>query len=397
MTKDKPAQETQENWRSIVASILFAKAAVATFSIAPFLIGGYIDHLGLSVSQASQALSVEIFALALANASAFFWIDRVVCRVWAKYLLLLLIALNISCIYAPGFEVLVLQRAFVGVVEGMLLALGFGLLGRTQRTSRNFGFYFAISLSVGAINVQILPLFLERFGVTGLFVNLSIYAIIALMGSGWAQRTSIREANAIAVGSFKSSWAAKPNTINFPLMGLLFFLLANYVYFIGQGGVWSFLERLGFQQGLDLISIANALSLSLMAGVAGGFTASWLDLKLGRVVPILTAISFAILAIYILWAVPGIFAFTIAVCLFNYGNNLGHPYILGFAASIDKSARLTVLSGALHTGGQATGPLIAGLLVNSSDFTAALWLGVAAFLATILLLATVGLLARNID
>jgi len=397
VTKGKPVHKTQENWRSIVASILFAKAAVATFSIAPFLIGGYIDYLGLSVSQASQVLSVEIFALALANASAFFWVDRVACRVWAKYLLMLLIALNISCIYAPGFEALVLQRASVGVVEGMLLALGFGLLGRTRRPNRNFGFYFAISLSVGAINVQILPLFLESFGVTGLFVNLSIYAIIALMGSGWAQQASIRETNAIAVGSFESSQTVKPSTINFPLVGLLFFLLANYVYFIGQGGVWSFLERLGFQQDLDLTGIANALSLSLMAGVAGGFTASWLDLKLGRVVPLLAAISFAILAIYILWAVPGIFAFTVAASLFNYGNNLGHPYILGFAASIDKSARLTVLSGALHTGGQATGPLIAGLLVNSPDFSAVLWLGLAAFLATMLLLATVALLARNLD
>jgi fucose permease len=64
---------------------------------------------------------------------------------------------------------------------------------------------------------------------------------------------------------------------------------------------------------------------------------------------------------------------------------LGHPYILGFAAKIDKSARLTVLSGALHTAGQATGPLIAGMLIFNGDFSYVLWLGVGAFATTVLL------------
>jgi hypothetical protein len=40
-----------------------AKAAVATFSIAPFLLGNYVDYVGLSTRQASQVLSVKIFPL----------------------------------------------------------------------------------------------------------------------------------------------------------------------------------------------------------------------------------------------------------------------------------------------------------------------------------------------
>ena len=400
MANNNPTQNASDDWYTIIASILCAKTGVATFSMAPFLIGGYIDHLGLSVAQASQALSVEIFFLALGNASAFFWVDRVACRAWARCFLIALIALNISCIFAPGFEVLIVQRACIGILEGMLLALGFGLLGRTLRPNRNFGFYFAISLTVGAINVQVLPFFLERAGVTALFVNLSIYGVIALLGTVGLQKSSIREASGINRTDFTSPGSIQPMSlaaINFPAMGLLLLLLANYAYFVGQGGVWSFLERLGLQQDLDLAGIASALSLSLMGGVAGGLTASWLDLKLGRMAPLLIAISFAIIAIYILWAVQGIFAFTVAVCLFNYGNNFGHPYILGFAAKIDESARLTVLSGALHTAGQATGPLIVGLLVTASDFTASLWLGLATFLATSLLLIPVGLIARGVD
>ena len=55
----------RDNWRSVLAAILLAKAAVATFSMAPFLLGSYVDYVGLSTRQASQVLSVEIFSIAL--------------------------------------------------------------------------------------------------------------------------------------------------------------------------------------------------------------------------------------------------------------------------------------------------------------------------------------------
>ncbi len=78
-------------------------------------------------------------------------------------------------------------------------------------------------------------------------------------------------------------------------------------------------------------------------------------------------------------------AFTLAVCLFNFGNNFGHPYVLGFASNIDKSARLTVLSGALHTGGQATGPLLVGLMVVGQNYGVALYVGLAAFFLAVVM------------
>ncbi|HNP35937.1 MAG TPA: hypothetical protein PKK10_08800 [Woeseiaceae bacterium] len=373
----------RDEWREVLASILLAKTAVATFAIAPFLVGAYIDHLNLSVGHASRTLSVEIFALAFSNATAFFWVHRVACRAWAQRLLLLLIALNIGCVFVSDFASLVALRALVGVVEGSLLALGFGLLGITRRPNRNFGLYFAVSLTVGALNIRILPLFLESAGVTGLFVNLSLYAVIALGGSIWIQRTSIAERNEIPVAT-AGDRPESPFAI--ATMPLLFLMVANYVYFIGQGGTWSFLERIGVQQAIDLTGIASALSLSMVAGVAGGAAAGFLDLKLGRVVPLLTAIALSIAAMCLLLGGVTVATFTLAACMFNFGNNMGHPYVLGFAAKIDKSSRLTVLSGALHTGGQATGPLIAGLIVTGNDFTNVLWLGLAAFTATVLLL-----------
>lgn len=376
---------------NIIASILVTKAAVATFNISPFLLGGYIDHIGLSASQASRVLAVEIFSLALSNAAACLWLHRFSYRSLAQRLLLALIALNVSCIFSTGYDTLLAQRAAVGVVEGALLAVGFGLLGTTSHPERNFGFYFAASLTVGAINVRILPLFMETAGVTGLFTNLSLYAVIALAGSFWLRRGGF-SAQEPAPSHARPADAAGAPRLAIPLVTLVSLLVANYIYFVGQGAVWSFFERLGQQNSLPFENIASALSLSLLVGVAGGLAASWLDVKLGRLVPLLVAIAMACASVGILWNSPGVVAFAIAGCLFNFANNLGHPYILGIASTIDRSGRMTIFSGALHTAGQATGPFIAGLLVSPPIFTNALWVGVVMFGLTVVLVAPLALL-----
>ena len=67
----------RDNRLTILSAILLSKASVATFSLAPFLIGSYVDHLGLSARHSSQILSAEIVAIALSNVfAAFVWIHR---------------------------------------------------------------------------------------------------------------------------------------------------------------------------------------------------------------------------------------------------------------------------------------------------------------------------------
>jgi predicted MFS family arabinose efflux permease len=393
VTSYNPSDKSdRNNWRSVLAAILLAKAAVATFSIAPFLLGGYVDYVGLSTRQASQILSVEIFSIAIANVcAAIFWIHKVRCRIWAIRLLILLLVANLACIYAGSFTVLLLLRSLVGLSEGSLLALGFGLMSATRRPDRSFGLMFAVSLGVGAINVRILPLYLETAGATGLFINLALYSVAALLLSQWITPHRIIDADQhTPAGSQPAAMAPKSAL---PLAALIFLLLANYVYFIGQGGVWSFLERWGLQQGFDLTGIASALSLSLLAGVGGGLFAAWLDTRAGRLIPLSSAIIFAIGSILLFRYGDRYLYFVIAACIFNFVNNFGHPYILGLASSIDKSSRLTVLSGALHTGGQATGPFIVGMLVTDTDFVNALWLGIAVFGLTWFILVPVMLVA----
>lgn len=381
-TMEQPQAVTKaENWPLVIACILLAKAAVAPFSISPFLIGQYIDQLGLSVQYASQALSYEIFALAVSNILAVFWINRIPPRSLAQLLLVILFLLNLSCMFQFQYSLFLLQRVLIGFTEGALLAIGFGCLGTTTKPNRNFGLYFAISLSVGALNLKLIPLFIDTLGINGLFFNLSLYSATALLGSVFLSKRS-PTSNLGNISSYDTQLSKLGYTW---LVAITCLALANYVYFIGQGGVWSFLERLGIQRQLNITEISNTLSLSLIAGVLGGISASALDLKLGRIFPLLISITLAIVSMVMLLGSSPVMIFLVAVCLFNFSNNMGHSYALGFAASLDKSSRLTVLSGALNTAGQASGPLLAGLVI-SNNYDHILWLGLISFSVTIMLL-----------
>lgn len=374
----------------VLAAILLAKAAIATFSIAPFLLGSYIDYVGLSPGQASRVLSVEIFSIAGANIfAAIFWINRVRFRPLAIALLLLLMGANLACTQSTGFWSLLGLRSFIGFIEGSLLAIGFSLLASSARPDRNFGLMFAVSLGIGALNVRVLPLFLESAGSTGLFLNLALYCVAALLFSGRLPALRITGSE-----RFPKSEAHAPSIV-LPMSVLAALLLANYVYFIGQGGLWSFMERWGLQQALTLGAVATTLSWSLIAGVAGGLFAAWLDSRLGRALPLLSAILLAMAAIFLLHGADTFYLFATAACIFTFVNNFGHPYILGLAAAIDPSSRLTVLSGALHTAGQATGPLIIGLLVTGQNYENALWVALVFFALSLFLLVPVMRVADN--
>ena len=391
MTSNNKTDEAGgDSWTSIVAALLLSKAAVATFSMSPFLIGAYIDHVNLSARQASQVLSIEIICISIANViAALLWIHRANCRSWARTLLCVAMGLNLLCILADSFIALLVFRAAIGITEGSLLAIAFGLLGATQKPDRNFGLAFAASLTIGAINVRILPLYLESSGANGLFINLALYSVAALLCSHWLSRGRIHESRSLAAHEPRRP----PSGAAFPFVALILFVIANYVYFIGQGGVWSFLERWGLQQDLQLENIANALALALVGGVVGGLAAAGLDTRYGRLLPMAASIILPIIAIFVLRYSEEFALFVIAACVFNFMNNFGHPYILGLASSIDKSSRLTVLSGALHTGGQATGPFLVGMMVTDTDFTNALWLGMGAYLVTLFILVPVMIIA----
>ena len=174
-------------------------------------------------------------------------------------------------------------------------------------------------------------------------------------------------------------------------------LIANLIYFVGQGGVWAYLERIGIADGLAIKQVATGLSVSLILGVMGALTASFLNVRWGRILPLAFAIIAAILSVILLqWKITFL-TFMLAVGIWNFANNFGHPYLLGYMAAIDKSGRYVVISGAMQTGGMGLGPAIAALLITGADYDNVLWFGLVCFILTLLLFMPIMILVRGVD
>ena len=64
-------------------------------------------------------------------------------------------------------------------------------------------------------------------------------------------------------------------------------LLAVLVYNTSIGIVWAYMFLLGLEAGIAEQSVANVLTISQFLGIAGAFVAVLLQLRIGRIIPLL--------------------------------------------------------------------------------------------------------------
>ena len=97
---------------------------------------------------------------------------------------------------------------------------------------------------------------------------------------------------------------------------------------------------------MHIISIqltSSYLMLLLMrffAGLGAGATlAAWLDLRFGRIVPVIAGILFNGATWLLICAVPHPVVYTVSVLLNNISYFFTLPYLLGTAAALDREGR----------------------------------------------------------
>lgn len=162
------------------------------------------------------------------------------------------------------------------------------------------------------------------------------------------------------------------------------------LYFIAQGAVWSYLERMGVAQEIDAQTVANALALSALAGIMGAGIAMLLGNRAGRFLPITVGVIVQIGSMILLNTTLDVIGFIVAVMMFNFSWNLCQPYFSGLMSELDVEGRAVVLMGSIQTVGVAIGPFIAALVIRPGYFDAINYLGIlcvsGALLSTYLLL-----------
>jgi MFS transporter, DHA1 family, inner membrane transport protein len=358
----------------IVAMVAFSVLAAAVFVIWPLLVGATVDLLGLTDKQAGLIAAADMFGATIAAIGVSFLVPRGRWRLLLTFGACVLALANALSGFADHFPALFSYRIVAGVGEGVLLAISNASIGETRNPDRVFGLSLGGQVAFGSPALYVLPSLLTAYGLRGVFWCLAALSAAAIglvrympdeagaSHTPMALRPEFRLSKQSAIG-----------------------LLGVFTYFIAQGGVWAYLDRIGMANHIDIAKVATALAISSIAGLLGASLSSWLDIRYGRLKPLLASTLCSIISLLVLNETRTFVVFAAMASMFNFAWNVSVPYQFGALAQIDLSRRTVALGGAVVFGGLTVGPVIAAAMISNSSFQNVEWMGTAFCILSVLL------------
>lgn len=364
--------------QALVAAIVLGTVGASTILVMPGLLGAIFAELTVSESQLGFIASVNIFIFAIATGLSALFIGQYDWRLLATVGLIVMIVGNLASIFSSSYEQILWSRGISGFGEGIAVGVSFAALGATRKPDRAFGIYLVSALLFSAVTLYLFPLFVEYFGYASVFIYLILLCVINLGCIPW-----LTPCSSIHTADFDS---------NVPIpykLAIIGFVMVMF-FFIAQGAVWSYLERIGAAHDVPMKVIGGALAASALAGVVGAGIATVLCDRYGRLLPITLGLIVQAASMVMLATETTISSFVVAVMMFNFSWNLCQPYYSAIMAELDPAGRVVVLMGSIQTVGVAVGPFIGALLLLSGGLERISYLGLiclaGAFASTVVLL-----------
>ncbi len=358
------------------------------FLILPVYLGALYNDLGLGESQLGLLATIELLGIAVTATTGVFWSTRWDWRRTIGGALALIVVGNLVTYFALdsiSYEGLLALRFAIGMAAGAMTAIMLAYLAAHPDTERASGFLVSAQtfLQVGGLyTVPVLiaaPLLGGIFlGAKGVFLAMAIFGLILLAGIRSMPRS----------GDAGETAADEEQGDHGHGMHAAVVLLSIALFFIAQTALWGFLELLGADSGVPADKTVLAITLSTLVAVLGPLVASYFGGRLGQFTPLLVAgvIQFVGLAILMIVEIDFV-VLLVALSIFQFGWTMAIPYQYGVMADVDPTHRFIVLVSPASALGLAFGPVIAGVLIESSGYTAmyiAVGVALALYLACIL-------------
>ena len=359
---------------ALVAGLIWLNLVAALIgNIQPIFLGVLAETFSLDGRQLGFIGGAELGGSCLASLSAPYWFPRLRLRRVAFVALLVVLAGNLITSWVTDYSQLLLVRSTIGFLgSGVLYAITLGLIGQLANPDRVIAIAIILQVISLAVGMAAVPILIDRWQLPGVTSALAL-----LFSTGFfllhllPERLEIRNIPESAPGDLKFLPGA---------------LLASLIVFsIGLGGVWAFMERIGNSAGFSMVDIGNALAVSGLVGGLGALVAAVLGTRLGRLLPIVFALTLQIITCLILATRSDWYSYLLAIALFNFCWNLTLPYMMGAIAAADVSGRFMVLIPAAQAGGYALGPTLVGLIMVGEGYQTAAWISMGAFFGCLLM------------
>lgn len=372
---------------TLVAIFSTGIASAGLLLFKPLIVGALIDDYHFSPAQSGFVAGIEMAGIGFSSfiVAAFggAWNRRRVILIGATLGILGSLGPILSEAYMP----ILLCRLMAGIGCGLIAAVVLAVIGTTRDPDRTFGLYYMFSYASAALLMPLGVWTMIRFHVVGGYILMTLLLCIAYVTAHRIPATysGLREDG------------GKHTLPPFPLMSGLLSLGLSLIFWIGFGGIWAFVERLGVTAGLEHAAIGGVLSLSQVAAFGGAMTASLLHLRFGRTPLLAASIGFAILGVVMVGWASSISVFTIGVLIFGFIWPLFLAYLGGTMALLDPAGRIIAMSVASQTVGMAIGPALAGVLAGMFGYVAIAIMAIVCFTLTLALVPPLMLKIRASD
>lgn len=338
---------------TLAAACAMGAMGALVFLALPLFIGLFIDELGFSEQQAGLVASAYFATYFIASASAFLWIDRIRLQRIGALACLCIAAGSSFATLASSPTGLASCMAIVGVGGGMLFSIATSVISQRPQADRDFGWLLATQQLLAA-------LFLIASTGWNLGLGLLCITFLALL---------LIPGTAVLSG-YRNTAKCHPD-IEGRQPGkspAWFALLALMINFMALSALWAFVERIGASSGLDAGEISAALSLSMLAGLAGALLVTGLAGRVGRQLPLwLSALAFlSVCAGYALEMNWSLFLAVTAGLSFSW--NFGLAYQMSIVATVDDKGKFSALIPAAQGAGAMLGPVLGGFLASSGNY-----------------------------
>ena len=321
----------------------------------PLIVTGLIDDLGLTKQQAGYLAAAEMAGVAIMSGSGVIWVRRVDwCNV-ASLACAVLVAANFLSASINTFAPIFLARFAVGATSGVLLAIGLACHSDGKNADRIFGYWVACQMTVSSIGYLSLPIVRSAWGVGGLFVAFAVLSVTAFVSICFMPRRGIARPSVDATQGIMA-------------VGNFLALFGALLFFMAQGGIWAFVERLGISSQLTTTEISFALTISSYFGIVGGLARNWIATLIGSSGPFYFVMAGQFTMLFLFAAEPGNLLFAVAVCMLQFFWAMGMASLLAGLNMIDDSGRLILLMMAIAKVGYSIGPALMGWLIFGDDY-----------------------------
>ena len=374
----KPVTAARMDFRGLAAAVVLGTLGALTIMIVPGFVMLVGAQSGLDDRHLGFVASWDINATAVAIGISTFLIAHLNWRHLALAGLVLIVIGNVLTAGSHTYTSIVAARLCAGIGEGLAIAVSFAVLGSAANPDRAFGVYLIVGLTVSSAVLLFLPVLQERFGAAALFYGMAALTLTTTGLLRWFPQHNRGQLAARAGGTEVSKHLATAG------------LVGVFLYFIAQGAVWSYFERIGAASGVNPRFIGEAMGVSSFAGMGGALVAVALVTRCGRVWPLIISGVISVVSYWMLRGHVTAAQLIAAGILFNFGWNLAQPLLSGVCSDADCRGRVVVAMGCIQTVGFGIGPALAAMLLRGHDFAPSLWTS-AAVLVVSLVIVLVGL------